>query len=185
MSISLEQIESSISKMENIGNSLFQISEYIEKIKALKFNKEAIIRQYYFEVCQNLEFISLLKLEEKRDFIDVGPEFEKIMNCISIDMAIAIMYLNNSWAYRKVYKEFLKIEPEKDDIFKEKDEEENVKNLYEAMVFTIKKINILKLISSSGLSADNLHNIYVRDRLNNIYANLLIIRKGLKKLIDF
>lgn len=189
-----KELKDMIEDITDSGKSIFsfttEVLDYIEKVKLMNFSCSAILRQYYMEVCLNLEFIRTLNLNGKSTFNDFGDQLPKIAESLDVEVGASILYLSHQKEYSKAFKKlsniYITVLNESSDT--KDNEAENVSSkesidyssIYGAIIFTVNRIMLLKKIAASGLTSEAFRNIRIKQRILNIYDNLNAIRIALR-----
>ena len=178
----------------DVGETLFSTLKFIEGVKETKFGTKSILRAFYIEVQQNLSFLDSITLKEGEKTLKTmdNKVLEAIIRNLNTEIASAIIYgagakgLGNSW--RKVMKKLenankkMKVSDKEiiENGINEKNNNEDY-NLFHSIIFIIRKINFLKMVSSSPELTDVLVNLRIGVRLENIKNELSEVLAVLKE----
>jgi len=156
-----------------------------QRMKNIKFSKDALLRSYYFEVCTNLDVLDVIDIDKLQGQKVYSPAVFSILESLEIQIAALIVFSDDE-TVKELFKNLSKKSPVKET---SEDNSEKVNNkkksVLEAVLFTLQKITVLQKLSKlkSEKDEDILKNMRLKVRLNNIKEYLLFIKKQIEPFV--
>jgi hypothetical protein len=159
------------------------IWDKIGTIRTTLANREDIIKAYLYEVDSNLNLLKELKLDALKEADIDTPEFKNLVNCLQTQIGVSILYDSSQKRFKNFMAEIQKLavsqtfQPETE----EPDGEDAVKNLLDAMRFSINKIEHLKRLAFCASDGSGFfHSFKLHVRIANIMDSMKVIQKTLR-----
>jgi hypothetical protein len=164
----------------------------IQNYRTLALSKKSLLRAYYFEVSANIDLLSIINVNKLTNTKVNDPEFASLVRGLDFQIAASILFGDGDDG-NSIYNELYKL-LEKTGNVKEQNEESGKvrspipkKSILQAMIFTIRRINILQklvAVSAGDSEPENtlLHNLLLKVRITNIKNHLEFIKQELRKI---
>jgi hypothetical protein len=157
--------------------------EVITAFRKTIINKNGILIAYRYEVKSNLNLLRELNLDALSDIVISSQEFRNLVMNLQTQVGLSILYD----ADRKNYKAFNDSLDKRNAVFSpEKETGENedpIKTLKKAMIFSVDKIEHIKRLSLCASEGEKLFNNFnLKTRMKNIRDSLIVISKALQDI---
>ena len=152
-----------------------------QRVQGLKLSQQVLLRSYYFEVCLNLDLLSVVEFDKLDSLKVYSPSVLVMLSSLETQVAAAI-FLSDDETSVKLY-EFLSLTGNVEETSEESEKTEQIdKSVLDAIRFTLQKITVLQKLSAikSEPEADILKTMRLKVRMNNIKEHLLFIRKQIE-----
>lgn len=187
---SLDQIQTTYTLVTTVFEDLFKM---IEAVKARKLTYANLLRAYYLEVINNIEFLSVINFSKLKNEKPNSKYIKVLLENIDIQIGATILFENDIEKTSDLYR-FLenkgKINNRKNMIVKNNNGlEEKVKgkifyeNVLQAISFTVVKTQILqRLVRLSDDDMSILNTILLEKRVMNLFERFIMIKSKLDEL---
>jgi len=152
-----------------------------QRVQALRLSREALLRSYYFEVCTNLDLLSVIDIDKLDSQKVYSPSVFAMLSSLETQVAAAI-FLSDDETSVHLFK-FLSQSGKVEETPEDGEKTEPIdKSVLDAIRFTLQKITVLQKLSAlqSEPDADLLKNMRLKVRMKNIKEHLLFIRKQIE-----
>lgn len=187
---SLDQIQTTYTLVTTVFEDLFKM---VESVKARKLTYANLLRAYYLEVINNIEFLSVINFSKLKNEKPNSKYIKVLLENIDIQIGATILFENDIEKTSDLYR-FLenkgKINNRKNMIVKNNNGlEEKVKgkifyeNVLQAISFTVVKTQILqRLVRLSDDDMSILNTILLEKRVMNLFERFIMIKSKLDEL---
>ena len=187
---SLDQIQTTYTLVTTVFEDLFKM---VEAVKARKLSYANLLRAYYLEVINNIEFLSVINFSKLKNEKPNSKYIKVLLDNIDIQIGATILFENDIEKTSDLYR-FLenkgKINNRKNMIVKNNNGlEEKVKgkmfyeNVLQAISFTVVKTQILqRMVRLSDDDMSILNTILLEKRVMNLYERFIMIKSKLDEL---
>jgi hypothetical protein len=137
-------VQSSVASATGAIGILDDLSSRIQRARDRNFSAQALLRAYYFEIVNDLEFLDSVDFSKIEGLPVNAPELRFVVSNIRTDMALSLLFKDEAAS-----KELLGLMGQKGRLGKSDDDADaDYENVLQAVSFTVMKTELLRRFSA-------------------------------------